>query len=155
VETSGDFGTRGDRPSHPELLDWLATEFMDHNWDVKRMHKLIVMSATYRQSSKVRKELEARDPNNKLLARQSERAPALASRRGQPGVRGLREVEGKRRAGTLSPRLVHFLSALGALPAAHELQRAGLAAGLHAPGANHDPAPGAQPSERCRVCRGG
>jgi hypothetical protein len=71
VESSEDFGTRGDRPTHPELLDWLACEFMEHNWDVKRMHKLIVMSATYRQASTIRKELEASDPYNKLLARQS------------------------------------------------------------------------------------
>jgi len=71
VESSEDFGTRGDHPTHPELLDWLACEFMDHNWDVKRMHKLIVMSATYRQASTIRKELEASDPYNKLLARQS------------------------------------------------------------------------------------
>ena len=71
VETSEDFGTRGDRPTHPELLDWLATEFMANQWDVKRMHKLIVMSATYRQSSKIRKDLLVRDPDNKLLARQA------------------------------------------------------------------------------------
>jgi hypothetical protein len=94
VETSGDFGTRGDRPSHPELLDWLATEFRDHNWDVKRMHKLIVMSATYRQSSKVRKELEARDPNNKLLARQSRlRLPAELIRDEALAASGLLDTE--------------------------------------------------------------
>jgi len=76
VETSEDFGTRADAPTHPKLLDWLATEFMN-SWDVKRMHKLIVMSATYRQSSKSRKELESRDPYNRLLARQSRlRLPA-------------------------------------------------------------------------------
>jgi hypothetical protein len=70
VETSEDFGTRAEAPTHPKLLDWLATEFMNA-WNVKRMHKLIVMSATYRQSSKSRQELESRDPYNKLLARQS------------------------------------------------------------------------------------
>jgi hypothetical protein len=70
VETSADFGTRGDRPSHPELLDWLATEFMASGWDVKKMHKLMVESATYRQSSKASPELDSRDPGNKLLARQ-------------------------------------------------------------------------------------
>jgi hypothetical protein len=76
VETSEDFGTRAAVPTHPKLLDWLATEFMN-GWNVKRMHKLIVMSATYRQSSKSRKELESRDPYNKLLARQSRlRLPA-------------------------------------------------------------------------------
>ena len=71
VETTGDFGTRGELPTHPELLDWLATEFMDSGWDVKRMHRLIVTSATYRQSSNVRPDLETRDPENKLRARQS------------------------------------------------------------------------------------
>jgi mono/diheme cytochrome c family protein len=71
VETSENFGTRGDRPSHPELLDWLATEFVSNGWDVKRMHKLIVESATYRQSSRIRPELQDRDPFNKLLARQA------------------------------------------------------------------------------------
>ncbi len=77
VATSEDFGTRGDLPTHPRLLDWLAATFMDTGWDVKRMHKLIVMSATYRQSSDTRQELEARDPQNKLLARQQRlRLPA-------------------------------------------------------------------------------
>jgi len=68
VKTAEDFGTQGAFPTHPELLDWLAAEFAT-DWDVKRFHKLIVMSATYRQSSRVSKELLARDPENKLLAR--------------------------------------------------------------------------------------
>ena len=77
VLTSEDFGTQGDRPSHPELLDWLASEFMDRGWSMKSIQKTIVMSATYRQSSKVRPELESRDPENVLLARQSRlRLPA-------------------------------------------------------------------------------
>jgi len=77
VESSGDFGTRADAPSHPELLDWLAIEFVDGHWNVKKMHKLIVESAAYRQSSKARKDLEARDPYNRLLARQTRlRLPA-------------------------------------------------------------------------------
>ena len=71
VESSENFGVRGDRPSNQELLDWLAVEFQSSGWDVKHMHKLIVESATYRQSSKVRPELESRDPDNRLLARQS------------------------------------------------------------------------------------
>ncbi len=68
VRTAEDFGTQGEFPSHPELLDWLATEFA-RDWDVKRMHKLIVTSATYRQSSRVTKPLLERDPDNRLLAR--------------------------------------------------------------------------------------
>jgi hypothetical protein len=69
VATPEDFGTQGDPPSHPELLDWLAVEFMDRGWSRKDLHRLIVNSATYRQSSKVTPELLERDPQNRLLAR--------------------------------------------------------------------------------------
>lgn len=71
VETENDFGTQGAPPSNPQLLDWLAFEFMRLNWDVKALHRTIVMSATYRQSSAMRPELLERDPRNRLLARQS------------------------------------------------------------------------------------
>jgi hypothetical protein len=101
VETENDFGTQGSTPSHPELLDWLACEFagveslklrvesppddrsssgsqlstfnsqLNHAWSLKHLHRLIVTSATYRQSSRVRPELATTDPNNRLLARQS------------------------------------------------------------------------------------
>lgn len=71
VETESDFGTQGIPPTHPKLLDWLADEFMQRGWSVKSMLKLIVMSATYRQSSHVGADLLERDPTNKLLARQS------------------------------------------------------------------------------------
>ena len=64
-----EFGSQGELPSHPALLDWLAVEFMDSGWDVRRMLKLMVMSAAYRQSSLVTPELVARDPDNRLLAR--------------------------------------------------------------------------------------
>lgn len=77
VKTSEDFGTQGDRPTHPELLDWLASEFIGSGWRLKHIHRLIVTSATYKQSSNARPELENRDPNNTLLARQSRlRLPA-------------------------------------------------------------------------------
>jgi len=69
VRTLGDFGFQGAPPSHPELLDWLAAEFLQRGWSVKQMHKLIVMSATYQQASRATPELIARDPDNKLLAR--------------------------------------------------------------------------------------
>jgi hypothetical protein len=69
LESSEDFGTRAELPSHPELLDWLACEFMDTGWSIKALHRLIVTSATYRQSSHVTPELYARDPYNRLLAR--------------------------------------------------------------------------------------
>jgi hypothetical protein len=67
VKTAEDFGIQGELPSHPALLDWLATEFMT-DWNVKRLHKLIVMSATYRQSAKVSPAALERDPNNRLLS---------------------------------------------------------------------------------------
>jgi hypothetical protein len=69
VKTSENFGSQAEWPSHPELLDWLATEFVRLKWDMKAMQKAIVMSATYRQSSKVTPELLAKDPENRLLAR--------------------------------------------------------------------------------------
>ena len=71
VETENDFGTQGIPPSHPELLDWLATEFVAQGWSLKAMHRRIVTSATYRQSSKHRPELASFDGGNRLLARQS------------------------------------------------------------------------------------
>jgi mono/diheme cytochrome c family protein len=69
VRTSEDFGFQGEPPSHPELLDYLATEFVRTGWDTKALHRLIVTSATYRQSSKVTPEQLERDPANRLLAR--------------------------------------------------------------------------------------
>jgi hypothetical protein len=69
VATAEDLGTQSEPPSHPELLDWLAVELMDHDWDLKHLHGLIVTSSTYRQSSVVTPELLARDPSNRLLAR--------------------------------------------------------------------------------------
>jgi hypothetical protein len=69
VRTLGDFGFQGDPPTHPELLDWLAVEFMKRGWSVKQMQKLIVMSATYRQSSRAPADVLAKDPENQFLAR--------------------------------------------------------------------------------------
>jgi mono/diheme cytochrome c family protein len=69
VQTSEEFGTQGELPSHPELLDWLAVEFRESGWDVKRLLRLIVTSATYRQDSRVSAALGQRDPFNRLLAR--------------------------------------------------------------------------------------
>ncbi|PYV37526.1 MAG: hypothetical protein DMG06_27855, partial [Acidobacteria bacterium] len=69
VSTPEDLGKQSEPPSHPELLDWLAVEFMDRGWSLKSMHRLIVTSATYRQSSHVTPELYSRDPYNRLLAR--------------------------------------------------------------------------------------
>lgn len=70
VETQEDFGSQGFAPSHPELLDWLALQFMNkHGWSIKKQLKQMVMSATYQQSSRVTPELQQMDPKNRLLAR--------------------------------------------------------------------------------------
>jgi hypothetical protein len=68
VKTVEDFGSQGEAPSHPELLDWLATEFVRTGWDVKALQKTIVMSATYRQASNANDDLLERDPQNRLLS---------------------------------------------------------------------------------------
>ncbi len=69
VKTSGDFGMQGDLPTHPALLDWLAVDFAEHGWDVKRLVKQVVMSSTYRQSAEVTEKKLAVDPENKYLSR--------------------------------------------------------------------------------------
>ncbi len=70
VATENDFGLQGDRPTHPELLDWLARQLIENGWSLKATHRTIVASATYRQSSRMRADLSAADPYNKLLGRQ-------------------------------------------------------------------------------------
>ena len=69
VRTPADFGSQGAWPTHPKLLDWLAVDFVENNWDVKALVRKIAMSATYRQSSVTSKDLLQRDPENQLLAR--------------------------------------------------------------------------------------
>lgn len=71
VSTTADFGMQGSLPTHPELLDWLAVDFMENGWDIKRLVKQMLMSATYRQSSVISKENLERDPDNNLLSRAS------------------------------------------------------------------------------------
>ena len=90
VVTTEDFGTRGQRPAHPQLLDWLAHEFMESGWDMKTMHRLIVCAATYRRSSTPRHDLVVSDPENILLARQTAlRLPAESVRDAGLAVSGL------------------------------------------------------------------
>src|SRR6185369_4934092 len=69
VKTAGDFGVNGELPTHPELLDWLAVEFRESGWDVKKLFKMIVTSSTYRQSALVTPEKAHKDPANRLLSR--------------------------------------------------------------------------------------
>ena len=129
VRTLDDFGYQGEPPTHPELLDWLArASSSSDGWSVKQLHKLIVMSATYRQSSRVTPELLAKDPDNKLLARgpagaargradsrlrpagrgtalgedgRAERLPAAAARRDNRGNLRRPQLEAERRRGSL------------------------------------------------------
>ncbi len=90
VRTPEDFGIQGEKPTHPELLDWLASQFVASGWSTKAMHRLMVTSSTYRQVSRVRPELVARDPGNTLLARQSRvRLPAELIRDAALGASGL------------------------------------------------------------------
>jgi hypothetical protein len=94
VKTAEDFGSQGEPPSHPELLDWLATEFMRTGWDVKAMQRLILTSATYRQSSRVTPELLEKDPENRLLARGPRfRLPAETVRDSALAISGLLDGE--------------------------------------------------------------
>src|SRR5436305_14174766 len=73
VTTPSDFGVRSDPPSHPELLDWLAARFVEDGWSLKQLHRLIVRSRTYQQSSAVNAPAASVDPNNRLLARANRR----------------------------------------------------------------------------------
>ncbi|MFP5042339.1 DUF1553 domain-containing protein [Parasediminibacterium sp. JCM 36343] len=90
VKTTDDFGNQGEMPTHPELLDYLAVTYRENGWDTKAIQKMILMSATYRQSSVITKELLAKDPQNKLLARSSRyRMPAEMIRDNALAVSGL------------------------------------------------------------------
>ena len=98
VATQEDFGSQGRLPTHPELLDYLAARFMESGWDVKALHRLIVTSATFQQSSHVPAAIAARDPDNQLLARGPE-APAARRVHPRQRARGERPAESRRSAG--------------------------------------------------------
>lgn len=90
VKTVEDFGVQGEPPSHPELLDWLAVDFMDHGWDMKRLLRGIVTTAAYRRASRTTHEMQSRDPENRLFARGPRfRLPAEAVRDAALAVSGL------------------------------------------------------------------
>jgi len=115
VASSEDFGTQGDKPTHPELLDWLATDFVKSGWDIKHVHRLIVTSATYQQSSLHRADAAAADPDNRLLWKMNRKrldgesvrdavlhiAGELNPKAGGPGV--YPEVPADLKAGTAWP----------------------------------------------------
>jgi hypothetical protein len=93
VKTSEDFGVQGERPSHPELLDWLAVEFMESGWDMKAMLELVVSSATYRQATEVTSLKLQKDPENRLLSRGARyRLDAEAIRDNALSVSGLLDL---------------------------------------------------------------
>ncbi len=71
VRTPGDFGVKGEPPTHPELLDWLATRFMDDGWSIKKLHRLIMLSSTYQQAADANEKLDLADPDNRLVGRQN------------------------------------------------------------------------------------
>jgi hypothetical protein len=81
VRTPSDFGLRGDLPTHPELLDWLAATFLDNGWSIKQLHRLILLSSTYKQASNDEPRLLQMDPDNRLLARMSRRRHDFESMR--------------------------------------------------------------------------
>jgi hypothetical protein len=94
VGTVADFGTQGDRPTHPELLDWLASELVAKNWSLKDMHRLLMNSAVYKQSSARTAEGDAVDPDNLLLSRASVRRLDAETLRFESLSLGLRTREG-------------------------------------------------------------
>ena len=179
MATPEDFGSQGQLPSHPELLDWLARTFIDSGWDVKRLWRLIVTSATYRQSSDASAELLARDPDNVLLARGPRfRLPAemirdkalaasglLVDTLGGPPVKpyqpaGLWEEKSNIAyqrdvgAGSASPQPLHVLEAdLAAAGHAH-LRRHQPRGLRRQAAADRHAAPGARAAERPPVRRG-
>src|SRR5690606_18826472 len=107
VETSEEFGSQGELPSHPELLDWLAVELMETGWDLKNFLKLLVTSQTYQQSSRVDPETEQADPFNRLLARGPRfRASAEAVRDQALAAAGL--LSGKRYGPPVRPPQPEF-----------------------------------------------
>ncbi len=94
VATTSDFGLAGQRPSHPELLDWLADDFVDHGWKMKRLHKMIVMSYTYHQVVEPDVGADAIDPDNRLLSRMNlRRLDAEEIRNALLSVTGLLKLE--------------------------------------------------------------
>ena len=179
VRTAEDFGTQGEAPTHPALLDWLASEFVARGWSQKEIHRLIVTSATYRQSSRARPGVEEKNPGNKLLARQNRlRLPAELVRDNALQVSGLLypEIGGKSvfppqpvgvaglgyskkdwvvsiGAGPLSPRDLYSFSADDALSDADEFRRAEYADDGSAACEIEHCFAGTEPAQRSRLLR--
>ena len=180
VSTSEDFGTRGEHPSHPDLLDWLAVEFMESGWDLKALHRMIVTSSTYRQSSDLRPELLEVDPSNRLLARQSRvrlpaeiirdaafaaagrldrsiggsKCPAIpARRRDRDRIRQLRAMAPERWRRQLPAGALHLPAKDAAVSTIGDVRRAGHCPGRLQEGPLDDSPASSDSIERSRVCR--
>ena len=181
VETTEDFGIMGQRPSHPELLDWLAVEFRESGWDIKHMYKLMVMSAAYRQSAKSTPEQLAKDPKNLLLAHGPrfrmdaemlrdvalQSGGLLVNKIGGPSVKPYQpanvweqvsigrsdtlRLRAAARRCALPAQHVHLLEAHGDDAGYGCLRCADARCGVHAPPANRHAAAGAGDHERCAV----
>ncbi len=181
VATQEDFGSQGRLPTHPELLDYLAARFVESGWDVKALHRLIVSSATFQQSSHVPAAIAARDPDNQLLARgPRRRLPAEAIRDsalaasgllnraiGGPSVKPYQPAGLWEQAGTgktykqdtgdepLPPQSVHVLEAHVAAAVDDHVRR-DVAGGVHRQARRDDDAAAvAGAAERSAVRRGG
>ena len=181
VETTEDFGIMGQRPSHPELLDWLAVEFRESGWNVKHMYKLMVMSAAYRQSAKSTPEQLAKDPKNLLLAHGPrfrmdaemlrdvalQSGGLLVNKIGGPSVKPYQPAnvweqvgiggsdtlvyEQEHGGGALPAEHVHLLEAHGDDAGYGCVRRADARRGVHAPAANRYASAGAGDHERCAM----
>ena len=179
VETENDFGTQGTPPSHPELLDFLGTEFMERGWSMKAMHRLIVTSATYRQSSRAASGLAdsrsaqpiagpakpaapgrgsgaRRGPGVERVAHAHDRRPERVSAATQGSLQlhpGAARLEGKRGAGPLPPGHVYMVLALGTASGPGRLRRPRRRHHLHAPQSLQHTAAGADLAQRRGVPR--
>ena len=181
VETTEDFGIMGQRPSNPELLDWLAVEFRESGWNIKHMYKLMVMSAAYRQSAKATPEQLAKDPKNLLLAHGPrfrmdaemlrdvalQSSGLLVNKIGGPSVKPYQPpnvweqvgiggsdtlvYEHRTRRRALSPQHVHLLEAHGHAARYGRLRCADARRGVYAPSADGHSAAGARDDERCAM----
>ena len=182
VETEEDFGSQGAPPSHPELLDWLATEFMARGWDVKQLLRLIVHSSTYRQSSRTTPALLARDPLNRLFARgprfrleaemvrdQALALSGLLSRKlygpsvfppqpeglWQAAFNGRAHLVHEQRRRSLSPRAVYLLAAQRAVSVDGHVRRSQPRTVYHAPHPHQHAAASPGDAQRSGICGSG
>ena len=131
VATPGDFGRMGQKPTHPELLDWLSSEFVQSGWSMKHMHRLMVTSNTYRQSSAYREEAAQADPLNRLLWRfRPQRLEAEAIR--DSALLGIRAAQsGDGRSKRCAAAAIWHAAARGRVDSVEESRRSAPSQHLH------------------------